>query len=121
MRSLLTLCERGNRGHPQSVVESLHHDHPHHHPHHHPQAIAVAAPSPRTARPRARRSSKAISDVKVKTDQVDARMLAQLLRVGLIPEAQIRQEHRRLAATSEIVCQVHATLGIAARRGSANG
>ena len=34
----------------KSVVESLHH----HHPHHHPQAIAVAAPSPRTARPRAR-------------------------------------------------------------------
>jgi len=118
LRSLLTLCERGKRGHPQICRR-------------------VAASSPPTSPPagdsggsavaadgttaRARRSSKAISDVKVKTDQVDARMLAQLLRVGLIPEAQIRQEHRRLAATSEIVCQVHATLGIAARRGSANG
>src|SRR5215217_2506645 len=30
---------------------------------------------------------KAISYAKVKTDRVDARMLAQLLRVGLIPEA----------------------------------
>ena len=38
---------------------------------------------------------KAISYAKVKTDRVDARMLAQLLRVGLIPEAHmIGAEHR---------------------------
>lgn len=40
---------------------------------------------------------KAISYAKVKTDRVDARTLAQLLRVGLIPEAHmVSAEHREL-------------------------
>jgi hypothetical protein len=40
---------------------------------------------------------KAISYAKVKTDRVDARMLAQLLRVGLIPEAHmVSAEHREV-------------------------
>ena len=40
---------------------------------------------------------KAISYAKVKTDRVDARMLAQLLRVGLVPEAHmISPEHREV-------------------------
>src|SRR5687768_15893676 len=40
---------------------------------------------------------KAISYAKVKTDRVDARTLAQLLRVGLIPEAHmVSAEHREV-------------------------
>lgn len=38
---------------------------------------------------------KAISYAKVKTDSVDARTLAELLRVGLIPEAWKTKKHRR--------------------------